>query len=337
MRRSLTFLPLLIALAVLTSALPAAARSNIAVGWTVTDASGHDRATGMAGVDKYIAQVGRKPRVWSLWSKWGDRGANSNGACVKDVGSCSFPTASVKALQARGITPMIWWVFVDPKNPYGNRRYGQYRKINMGVHDAYIKDWARAAKIVGRETKKPVIIRFAHEADGTWFPWSISLFQNSPTKFKNAWVRLWNKFNKVGAKKHVRWLWSPIKPQKINYPGDKYVDYVGLTLLNPGKTATKSWKTPKVVLDRKVGLSLKVTQKPIIAAEVGTGYKGGDKGNWVETLYKRAYWKHPKVKAMVYLETTNGPDWRLHVGDQGRGLKAYKKIARNPKFQGRIR
>ena len=340
MRRSLALLPFLIALAVLMSALPVVARTNIAVGWSVPEGGGHDPAKVMAEVDKYVAQVGRNPAVWGLWSRWGDRGANSNGPCVKGVGSCSFPTASVAALQARGITPMIWWVFVDPKNPRENRRYAQYNKINNGVHDSYIRDWARAARNVGKVTGKPVIIRFAHEADGHWFPWSISAGQNTPRNYKKAWARLWNKFNKVYATKHVRWLWSAIKPQKINYPGNKFVNYVGLTVLNFGNPP-KTWKPAKKALNQKVSLARKVTKKPMIVSEMGTSHLGGDKGDWIDTLYKHAYWKQPKIKAIVYLQAPHdpveGPDWQLSVGDGGAGLNAYKRIANNPKFKGKIR
>ena len=116
MRRTLTLIPVMVILALMVSALPTAARTPIAIGWTV-EGNGHDPAAVMAEVDKYIAQVGQKPKMWSLWSKWGDRGADSNGPCSKNVGSCSFPTASVRALQARGIRPMIWWVFSFSRFP----------------------------------------------------------------------------------------------------------------------------------------------------------------------------------------------------------------------------
>jgi hypothetical protein len=275
--------------------------------------------------------------MWSVWSKWGDRGADSNGPCLTDVGSCSFPTDTVKALHARGITPMVWWVYVDPKDPFGNRRYGQYHKILKGVHNSYIKDWARAARDVGRETGKTTVIRFAHEMDGAWFAWSTSLYLNTPYKFKRAWRQVWNKFKTVGATEHVRWLWSPIKPKRVHYPGDKYVDYVGITLLNPGNIGSKRWRTPKQVLDWKMRRVLEVTRKPVIAAEIGTGHRGGDKGEWVRGLYQRAYWKYPKIKGLVYLQVKRTPDWRLQIGDNGAGLTAYKKLAKNSKFQGKIR
>ena len=336
MRRSLTLLPLLVTLAIMASALPAAARSDIAIGWTV-EGDGHDKAWVMAQVDAYIADVGEKPRIWGIWSKWGDRKGDSNGPCPTDRGSCRFPTETVKALHARGITPMIWWVYVDPKDPYGNRNFGQYARIINHHHDAYIKQWAKAARDVGRETGGKTIIRFGHESDGTWFAWSTSLYQNTPTKFQKAWRQIWKKFNKVDAIPHVRFLWSQIKPRANHYPGDRYVDFVGLTLLNPGTTEGDPWKRAKDVLDGKVSKARKVTKKPIIGAEIGSGHGGGDKGEWVRQLYTRAYYKHPYVKGLVYLNANRGPDWRLHVGDSGAGLIAYSKLAKLQQFKGTIK
>lgn len=336
MRRPAFVIPLLVALALLATALPASARSNIAIGWTVED-NAHDTAAVMAAVDDYVAQVGKKPKIWSLWSRWGARGADSNGPCTDPSDGCSFPTDTVKALHARGIVPMVWWVYVDPKDPFGNRRYGQYKKITNRVHDAYIKSWAIAARDVGRQTGKPTIIRFAHESDGTWFAWSDSLYTNTPAKFKAAWARMWKKFDRVGANKHVRWLWSPIKPQKSRFPGNRYVDYVGVTLLNPGNVGSKRWRSAKAVLDQRMRQVRAVTYKPVIGAEIGTGWKGGNKGTWVKELYTRAYWRYPKVKGLVYLNVKRQPDWRLHIGDNGSGLTEYRKLAKKTKYQGNIR
>jgi len=334
LHRSLKIIPLLVILAVLFSAVPAAARSPIAIGVSKPDGFGPDAASVIASVGVHKAEVGKKPKMWSLQSMWGDR--HGSWQCQPGKGTCSFPTEAVKALHARGITPIIWWLPMKPGEGF-DRRFGRYKKILKGAHDQYIKEWARAARDVGKETGKPVIIRFAQEATGHWFPWAIGRQDNTRKNYKKAWNYIGRKFANTGADPHVRWLWSHVYPRDWAYPGDRYVDYVGITLLNPGNTGTKRWKTPNEVLDRKVKLSLKITNKPIIGAEVGTGYLGGDKGKWVEALYKRAYWKHPKVKAIVYLQAARQPDWRLHIGDDGRGLKAYRKIANNPKFQGKIR
>jgi mannan endo-1,4-beta-mannosidase len=335
LRRSSILLPVLVAMAIVFSAFPAAARSNIAVGWTVPG-NGHDLAEVQGQVQIYVDKVGTMPKVWSLWSKWGDRGVDSNGPCTDPNHGCSFPSASVEWLHSQGITPMIWWVYVDPRDPWGNRRYAQYDKINKGVHDDYIKGWARALRDTGKTSGMPVIVRFAHENDGHWFAWSAEIGLNTPGNFKKAWARMWKQFSSVGANEYARWLWSPIVPRKVHFPGNKFVDYVGITALNPGKPA-EDWKAAKRVINSKTKRVSAITRKPVIIAEMGTGHKGGHKGAWVRSAYKHAYWNKPQIRGIVYLDATNGPDWRLEVGDNGSGLTEYRKLAQTPKFKGKIR
>ena len=36
---------------------------------------------------------------------------------------------------------------------------------------------------------------------------------------------------------------------------------------------------------------------------MATAYVGGDKASWLKQAYNRSYEKHPKIKAIVYLDT----------------------------------
>ena len=87
----------------------------------------------------------------------------------------AFRPSSPTSCGQRGVTPFIWWQPTDPANP-ASSRYAGYQNIIKGKHDAYIRDWARAAKAFGR----PVVVRFAHEMNGNWFPWSIGNHGNTP-------------------------------------------------------------------------------------------------------------------------------------------------------------
>jgi hypothetical protein len=101
-RRPLVIVPFLIALAVLASALPAAARRPIAIG--IADPDGGQIST----LETHVARVGgTQPGLWALWSDWGSRGGSPT--CVPGQGNCAFPTEMVMQLHARGITPVIWW------------------------------------------------------------------------------------------------------------------------------------------------------------------------------------------------------------------------------------
>ncbi len=72
------------------------------------------------------------------------------------------------------ITPVIWWQYNDPDQRPNSWLYSYKSAPAGGKHDAYIKQWAKAAESVSQRTvNKPIIIRPFHEATGKWFPWGI--------------------------------------------------------------------------------------------------------------------------------------------------------------------
>ena len=74
---------------------------------------------------------------------------------------------------------------------------------------------------------RSVVVRFAHEASGNWFPWSIGKAGNTVANYKAAWRRIDRIFRQAGARNHTKFLWSNLMPSRLHYPGDRYVDYVG--------------------------------------------------------------------------------------------------------------
>ena len=333
MRRTSPLIPVLIVLAMLLSVMPASARSQIALG--ISDPKGNDTSVLQAN----IAAVGQKPALWSLWSNWGKRAGKAT--CEPGFGDCAFPVETVKALQAQGIDPVIWWQPTDPAHPERGT-YPRYKRIIKGKHDAYIRQWARDAKAASLASGgRPIVVRFAHEATGHWFPWAIGKFDNTRKNYKAAWRHIDKLFRQVGARKYVRFMWSNVYPFAWAYPGNKVVDYVGITILNFG--AQRKWKPMRPMVDKRVEQSLKFTKKPIILAEVASHYKRGSKAKWIRNGYLKAYRRQPKVEAIMYLDTNQPhqemghPDWRLVRPDDGSAMAAYAAIAAKYKFQGHIK
>src|SRR4051812_48757951 len=102
-------------------------------------------------------------------------------------------------------TPMISWESWNGKK----RLPGTHHKpeanwgntsIANGKQDAYLIRQARYTKLYG----KPVYIRFDHEMNGTWYPWSVG-----PSKeYVRMWKHVWGIFHRLHVK-NVRWVWSP--------------------------------------------------------------------------------------------------------------------------------
>ncbi len=289
--------------------------------------------TDLSLLKTFTAEMGgpsHRPAIWSVWSDW--KGPNAE-----------FPTALMDQVASLGVLPMVFWEPADPLHT--NEPVITYAKIIAGDFDAYIHQWARAAAAYG----KPMILRFAHEMDGKWFPWSIGRFPgNSPTQFINAWRHIWNIFkgpNGEGAV-NVRFLWSPFTPGAWMakrgsgiYPGDAYVDYVGFTGLNWNDTG-RPWASMAEIYGRLVDALRLISHRPIIVAETGTVNKVSNghslKPGWIANGYPAIFQRFPSVIAIVYFNINMGfqADWRLD--EPADALEAYRKIANDPRFEGRL-
>jgi hypothetical protein len=317
------------------AAAPVAARPPIALG--VSNAA----STDMAAVDAFSASMGVAPATWTLWSSWGDRGGQAQ--CSEGVGSCAFPRTAADGLRERGITPLVYWQPTDPADP-GAGRYERYRPIVEGRHDRYIRAWARSARDFG----KPVIVRFAHEMNGTWFPWSLTNFDNTPGRFQDAWRHIVRLFREVGAD-NVAFLWSPFQTcstcapweYEAFYPGNAYVDYVGVTALNWGDA---TWTSLDGLLAEPLTMLRRLTRtpgdrlgKPVILPETGSNHIGGDKAAWIRDGYQSAYAAWPALRLIVYFDydTTfaGQPDWRLVQPPDGSAVAAFQALAVLPEFR----
>ena len=283
----------------------------------------------LSALDSFTDSVGgQAPAIWSVWSDWG--GTNA-----------AFPTALMNGLRDRGVTPMVFWQPVHTGD-LTDSTY-TYRNIANGDFDDYITAWAQAAKHWGGA----VIVRFAHEMDGTWFPWSLWRPGDTAAQFKQAWRHIWNIFrgpHGVGAN-NVRFLWSPYSPQasyRSFYPGDQYVDYVGFTGLNWGNYATHQWQSMQDIFAGPTAQLRKITHKPIIVAEAGSNVVGGDKSAWIRNGYPAVYNSHTAsaIVAIVYfnVDVAGQVNWLLTTpaGNPPPALAAYAAIAADHRFQGRM-
>jgi len=301
--------------------------------WCITDPLPVNCPQDLNTLDSATSNYGAQPAVWSLWSDWGDKSQYSN---------ASFPKAQVDVLAARGIMPQIYWEPVDPSYQGFDCTNWKLTTITRGKHDSYIRNWAKAAKADGHT----IILRFAHEMNGYWYVWGNGVCGNTARQFRQAWKHVWTIFQNVGAT-NVKFEFGVLGSANVaaDYPGDAYVDYLGLTALNWGKNHNKPWRS--LVSSMSAGMtalrSLSTT-KPIIVAEIGSGpdqsCTGCTKANWLTTGYPAVY-SHTnwgQVVAMIYFDydmtAVGQPDWRLATPPTA--TDAYKVLLQNPWFQGTL-
>lgn len=178
--------------------------------------------------------------------------------------------------------------------------------IARGDSDTYIARFATAV----RALNVPVAISFGHEMNGDWYPWGTG--GTTPAQFVAAWRVIHSVFAGAGAT-NVIWVWNPndifpvpnvqLKPY---YPGDAYVDWVGIT----GYIAATGPATFATLFQPTVAEIRRFTAKPFIIAETSV-QTGPSAVSGIASLV-RSVTAQPDVLGLVWFDYNKaGVDWRL--------------------------
>ena len=215
----------------------------------------------------------------------------------------------LRAIARRGSVPEITW---EPWNHAWDSAVQptyRLRRIIEGRHDALIRRWARDLAAYGG----PVKLRFGHEMNGNWYPWSEAANRNHPGDFAKAWRRVWRMFRRAGAT-NVEWVWSPVALdiERAQYPGDRYVDRLGLSGFVGGvQLRHRPWRSFATLFRRSLRQLRRIAPtKPIEISEVGVAERGGDKPAWIREMF-RALTRRPVIDTLVWFNLNKGSDWRI--------------------------
>ncbi|TAK35514.1 MAG: hypothetical protein EPO21_05755 [Chloroflexota bacterium] len=199
--------------------------------------------------------------------------------------------------------------------------------VNAGVHDSYIGGWATALRDYGR----PVWLRPMWEDNGRWYWWSSGTLSTTKDKYKAAFQRVVTIFRQAGAS-NVQFVWSPnVRSYSVgvplpSYPGDAYVDIVGLD----GYPDGDFYSTFKVDYDE-----LSTLGKPLIISETGINTSSDSaRAAYVRNLltYELPI-RFPNFQALVWFSE---PGWgNLLDPAYPLTLQAFREGIASPYYQGR--
>ncbi len=161
-----------------------------------------------------------------------------------------FPTDWVAKVHSHGALPHIAW---EPNNGLDEVR-----------DDVYLHRWAQAAA----EAKKPILLRFASEMNGTWMPYS-----GNPDEYIRKWRLVYTTVKSLAP--NVIMVWCPFATPRrtipLYYPGDDYVDWVGVNiyavLYHDGDINQPAQRDP--IDDLRYVYDLYGAHKPIAICEYG--------------------------------------------------------------------
>jgi hypothetical protein len=226
--------------------------------------------------------------------------------------SPNFDAGQANRVRSYGAIPMITWEPWDDGALGPDQPQFALRRFLAGDFDAYVRHWAEGARAWGH----PVLLRFAPEMNGFWNSWSPGVVGNTAQQFVAMWRRVHAIFDDVGAD-NVEWVWSPnvaageTTPLARVYPGDRYVDWVGLDGYNWGASrAGMRWQSFDSVFGRTLDEVRRLTSKPLMISEVGSTEVGGDKARWISSFF-RALARNRDILAFVWFDFDKETDWRL--------------------------
>ena len=249
----------------------------------------------------------------------------------RDMGR-PFPKRAVDAIARFGATSVVslelWtWHHRRAKTSF-------LPAINAGEYDDFLRKWAVDAKKDGRR----VLLRYGFEFNGDWFSWS-----GDPPAFVSAWRRAREIFRKVGAD-NVEWVWTPNivsvpdRPENnmhLYYPGDEFVDWIGVDGYNFGDHHDQwhVWQTfENIYADVLPEFQKRYADKPVFITEFGCAPgKPGQRRQWILDAH-RTLERFPQVRAVVWFNydksRENEPNWRLDEADGS--LQAFNKTFARP-------
>ena len=201
----------------------------------------------------------------------------------------------------RGSIPMITWEpwinsFMDeiPENMH------VYELITEGYFDEYITSFAKHVK----KLDKPLYLRFSHEFDNPFYPW-YNGENNADETFKKAWIYVHDIFKK-NKTDNVIWVWNPWKPENVEafYPGETYVDWLGVNILNYSTLEDKkSWYSFKQLYDPFNNIFKKLPKTPVMVSEFGSLKQGQSQNKWFTEAFNAIDNEFDEIKALVYFNS----------------------------------
>ncbi len=223
-----------------------------------------------------------------------------------------FPTQSVEAISATGAMPEITW---EPWHYQLGVHQDTYSLTSIagGGFDSYVLRWAQAAAA----WKRPFLLRFAHEMNGNWYPWSVGVNGNTAQDYVDAYQHVHDLFDTLGAS-NVLWIWSPnvLLPSNGSlaamYPGAQYVNFIGIDGYNFGTGVPGSkWQSPAQVFGPTIAnIASFAPNSPILITETAASEEGGSKADWI-TEFAAYLATQPSIAGFIWTEYVAKADWPI--------------------------
>jgi beta-mannanase len=312
------------------------------IDWRTVD-DGHPWTVTAADLDRYISLAGKKPAFLLTYKAFSQSGK-----------PYAFPREAADFARAHDIVPYITWEprDWDPQDPR-SKTQSLLGEILDGKWDAYLDSWIEGIRAYG----SPLLLRFGHEMNGNWYPWSGvynggggharwtgSAQTDGPRTYIEAYRYVFARFYRAGIR-NVIWIWSPnaesAPAESWNrfenyYPGDACVDLVALDVYNWGSCRSWSkWKSFDEIYGKFYEEASRLAPgKPIMIGEFGCAQKGQNRAQWFRDCFRSLKTRFIRTKIFTYFHIDNreseDADFRIDADQES--APAMREAMRDPYF-----
>ena len=276
----------------------------------------------------HASELGARPGAVVVFEQWPEN----------PPGDLSGLGASLAAIRAAGATPVVTW---EPMyyRADGTEVIVPVAHILAGRYDAYAD--AFAALLLATPGDAPVIVRLMHEPNLGRYHWGVGKNEydaRAPEVYRALWRHLVARVRAAAGPERaarIRFAFCPNAESvpgpgnsaahawntiSAYYPGDAWVDVIGVDGYNWGDTQTpakhgwqSSWRSLSDILGPAVAeLRALAPTKPLYVFETATAPTGGDKAAWL--LDSAAAARRWGVEAVCWFEADKEVGWRLATG-----------------------
>jgi hypothetical protein len=265
-----------------------------------------------------------------------------------------FPLESAKNIYKDSVIPSIrlmpWTRYDKHDMTYS------LKKIANGDFDGELAQWAKDLQASGI----PVLIDFAAEPNGDWFPWSGVFngagktngygdknYPDGPELYRDAYMHIIDIFNEEGTNR-VTWVfhvnaigapqeqWNAIKNY---YPGDDYIDWIGFSAYGPQRWGESYQRLVDIMQSAYNELTALTPNKPIAVLEFGVAdyLPNVNKPLWIQSsLYTVQQREFSRIKAIGWWHSTwwnnDGTMSAIQIDSSPESLRFYREAIAQPVF-----
>ncbi|HET7324402.1 MAG TPA: glycosyl hydrolase [Halococcus sp.] len=210
-------------------------------------------------------------------------------------------------------------------------------RITTGEFDTYLDRWTTRLVewLAGSDNElkttddRRLYLRFAHEMNGDWYPWSPAAEESqTPADYIEMWRYVHDRVmrERIGDD-HLQWVWcvnhTDVGAQAEDlYPGDTYVDWVGVDGFNWGASRDwATWRSPRETFSEMFDRLDALTDKPrcvpefASTARTATGHDPQKKAEWIRDAYQ--YLDGAGVGMACWFNEDKETDWAVFGGEYG--------------------